>query len=254
MTIEAVFFDLGDTLSDLREGLADYTTRVQRRAGRVYDVLAVAGLSLPERTAFSESLAHATEARYVAAQAQLRSVTIYEVMREILREEGFPDDDALVTAAGDAYCLGVDAPLPLRAGALKILTALQARGYRLGVISNTIQPGPFMDATLTRNGLLSFFPVRIYSSEVGVPKPHPDIFRAALDAMRVRPERAAHVGDRMTADVAGAQTAGMRAILIEVAHRPELSDHIIPDARIRELPELPAALDALDGGAGEMRR
>jgi len=47
-----------------------------------------------------------------------------------------------------------------------------------------------------------------------------------------------HVGDRLVADVAGAQGAGMRAVLIEVPHRPEPDTNIVPHARIRELPEL----------------
>jgi FMN phosphatase YigB (HAD superfamily) len=46
------------------------------------------------------------------------------------------------------------------------------------------------------------------------------------------------VGDRLEADIAGAQGVGMQAVLIEVAHRPEQSAAITPGARIRELPEL----------------
>jgi FMN phosphatase YigB (HAD superfamily) len=38
--IDAVFFDLGDTLVDLREGGGDYMARVTVRAERVYDAIA----------------------------------------------------------------------------------------------------------------------------------------------------------------------------------------------------------------------
>jgi FMN phosphatase YigB (HAD superfamily) len=51
------------------------------------------------------------------------------------------------------------------------------------------------------------------------------------------------VGDRLIADVQGAQSVGMKAVLIEVAHRSEdARADIVPDVRIQELPEL---LDAL---------
>lgn len=236
--VEAVFFDLGDTISDLREGQDDYMQRVHQRASHVYETLTAAGVTIPDRDAFCAYLSADTERRYLAAQVQLRSLTIYEAMRAILGDAGLPTDDRLVTAAGDAYCTGAKTPMQLRPGAREVLTALSDTGLRLGVISNTIQPGHFMDASLTRQGLIGFFPARIYSSEAGVPKPHPEIFRQALDALGVSPERAVHVGDRLGADVQGAQGAGLRAVLIEVAQRREYSDHITPDARIRELPEL----------------
>ena len=133
------------------------------------------------------------------------------------------------------------------AGALATLTVLRDRGLKLGAISNTVQPARYMQQAHARRGLAPFFDVEVYSSEVGVAKPHPAIFRAALDAIGVAPERAVYVGDRLHADVAGAQAAGMKGILIEVAHRTEPDPAITPDARIRELPEL---LDVLSQWRG----
>jgi FMN phosphatase YigB (HAD superfamily) len=46
-------------------------------------------------------------------------------------------------------------------------------------------------------------------------------------------------------DVAGAQGVGMAGVLVEVAHRPELRPDIVPQARIRELWELPDALSRI---------
>jgi HAD superfamily hydrolase (TIGR01509 family) len=136
---------------------------------------------------------------------------------------------------------------PLRQGAGELLAALRASGLRLGVISNTLQPGRYMDRSLARRGLLDTFSTRTYSSDVGVAKPHPDIFRAALAAMNVLPEQALHVGDRLLADVAGAQSVGMRAVLIRVAARPEINPSILPEAWIDELDELPGVLANLAG-------
>lgn len=237
-SIEAIFFDLGDTISDLQEGQEAYTARVLTRGGLVHDALSNAGLTLPERAAFAVALAEATEAHYQAAVAAQRGTSVYEAMRTFLPTQGLPVTEDLVVVAGDAYCRAGTHPAPLRIGARAVLEGLRARGLKLGVISNTLQPGSAMDATLARIGIRDLFSACLYSSEVGFAKPHPVIFRAALDALDARPERSVHVGDRLQADIAGAQAAGMRAILIEVAHRPEFSDHIVPDARIRELPEL----------------
>ena len=50
------------------------------------------------------------------------------------------------------------------------------------------------------------------------------------------------MGDRLRADVAGAQGVGMRAVLIEVAHRTEHDPAIVPDAQIKDREDLFAVL------------
>jgi len=243
--LEAVFFDLGDTIVDLREGQDDYTARTVSRAGYVYDAIAPQCPGIPDRHEFADKLAHDTEAFYLAAVTRQQGVDIYDALRYLFEEMGLPADDGLVKAGGDAFCRGSSGLAPLRTGARDVLAALGAQGLRLGVISNTLQPGWSMDQALERRGLLHLFATRVYSSEVRVAKPHAAIFRAALNAQGVAPDRAVHVGDRLVADVAGAQGVGMRAILIEVFQRPEPHSEIVPDARIRELPELLNVLRAL---------
>jgi len=245
--VDAVFFDLGDTLVDLREGDGDYMSRVVLRAERVYDAIAPRCHELPDRREFADKLAHGTEAFYLAALSRQQGVDIYDALRHLFGEMGISADDGLVEAGGDAFCRGNSALPPLRAGGAEVLAALDARGLRLGVISNTLQPGWSMDESLERRGLLRMFVTRTYSSEMRVAKPHIAIFRSALEAMGVAPDRAVHVGDRLMVDVAGAQGAGMRAVLIEVSHRTEPDSDIVPDARIRELPELLDVLTAWTG-------
>jgi putative hydrolase of the HAD superfamily len=240
--ITAILFDLGDTLVDLGEGRGDYEAHVRVRAGRVYDALTAAGVAMEERDAFCVTLAHESEAGYRNATARQEGIDIYDVLAAFFARRGQPLTDETVRIAGDAYCRRSGDHTPLRPGAIETLTALRARGLRLGIISNTIQPARHMDDGLVLRGLAGYFPVRVYSSAARVAKPHPQIFRDALDALGVAPECAAYVGDRLHADIAGAQGVGMKGILIEVAHRTEHDPAIVPDARIGELPELLAVL------------
>jgi putative hydrolase of the HAD superfamily len=122
---------------------------------------------------------------------------------------------------------------------------LHADGFRLGAISNTIQPARWMNESLARRGFARFFDVQVYSSEARVAKPHPDIFRMALAAMATAAQDAAYVGDRLAADVGGAHAAGMKGVLIEVEHRIETHPTITPDARIQSLAELLEILPGL---------
>jgi len=243
--LDAIFFDLGDTLIDLGEGRGSYEARLTRRANRIYDLLDAAGVRLPARETFCEALAEGSEARYQAALAEQQGLDLYAVLRWFFDHMGITVNDQLLEASAEAYCR--ESTTTLRRGALVVLAQLQVRGLRLGVISNTIQPARYLDQVLVRRKLYDFFPVRVYSSEVGVAKPHPEIFRVALAALDVAPERAVYVGDRLEADVAGAHGVGMKAVLIEVPHRVERNPDIVPDARIRELPELLDVLPALGG-------
>jgi putative hydrolase of the HAD superfamily len=55
----------------------------------------------------------------------------------------------------------------------------------------------------------------VVSSEAGYEKPDPRIFLTALARRGAAPEEAAHVGDRMRADVAGAAAIGVRAVWLD---------------------------------------
>jgi HAD superfamily hydrolase (TIGR01509 family) len=203
-------------------------------------------VTLPAQEAFCQALATDSEAQYQAALRQQQGIAAPAVMRRFLEAQGLPADDELVEAAAEAYCRGgPDLAAPLRTGAVETLAALKSRGLLLGAISNTIQPGRFLTNNMHRWGLNQLFDARVYSSDVGVAKPHPQIFRVALEQLGVAAPDAVYVGDRLVPDVGGAQAVGMKAVLIEVTHRVETHPTIVPDARIKELPELCDVLPGL---------
>jgi putative hydrolase of the HAD superfamily len=87
---------------------------------------------------------------------------------------------------------------------------------------------------LERLGVADRFGAVSASAVVGAPKPDAAIFRHALGALGVAPERALHCGDRPEYDCAGARRAGLRAVLVDRAGR--LADGPCP--RIAALTEL----------------
>ena len=99
------------------------------------------------------------------------------------------------------------------ADVIPTLSALREGGVRLGIVCNTPLMGDVIDKHLAAENLLEFFPVRIYSSDVGYRKPDRRIFQAALEELAIRPAEALYVGDIVKTDVVGAQRAGMAAVL-----------------------------------------
>jgi HAD superfamily hydrolase (TIGR01549 family) len=155
-----------------------------------------------------------------------------------------PDAD-LERVARNAEATWDYPPSSLLPDVVPVLEALTAAGYRLAVLAN--QPGRTRE-TLERDGLGRYFSLYSISEELGFEKPDPRIFAHAVEQAGVEPGRAVMVGDRLDNDVRPAQAAGMRAIWLlrgEAPEEPTREQAAEPDAVIRTLEELPAAVDAL---------
>ncbi len=92
------------------------------------------------------------------------------------------------------------------------LDGLSARGLLLAVVSNW--DCGLLDV-LAGLGVADRFAAIVPSADVGVPKPQPAVFEAALRRLRVEPSEAIHVGDRPETDAAGAAAAGIGAVTID---------------------------------------
>jgi putative hydrolase of the HAD superfamily len=88
-----------------------------------------------------------------------------------------------------------------------------AERYRIAVISNA--DGRIEDV-LRRCGIADCFLSITDSGLVGYEKPHPEIFRRALNSLGAKPEESLYVGDVYSVDYLGATGAGMQAVLMDV--------------------------------------
>ena len=108
---------------------------------------------------------------------------------------------------------------------------------RLGIVSNTTNPGFMKDHEQTLMGLDPYFEFSIYSSEVPYRKPHPSIFQLALDRLNLKASEVLFIGDNIPADIAGAQSVGMSAAWLNRTGQASSSD-VKPDYEIRSANEL----------------
>lgn len=119
-----------------------------------------------------------------------------------------------------------------------VLKALSER-YRLGVVSNFYGN---LEAVCESAGLAPLFGVMTDSQRVGVEKPEPAIFRAALAALQASPETTVMVGDSLRRDYEGARRSGMGFIWIatedvQAIERDGAADRSV-FASVNELPDL----------------
>ena len=115
---------------------------------------------------------------------------------------------------------------------------LKAAGLRLAIVSNW---DASLEGLIRSKCKLPYFDEVVASAAVGCRKPSAAIFEIALERMGVAAERVVHVGDLPEADGEGARSAGITPVIIDRAGRfPEC-----PFARVQSLTELPALVRAM---------
>ncbi|HXE56562.1 MAG TPA: HAD family hydrolase [Gemmatimonadales bacterium] len=221
MTVRAVLFDVGNTLLTL-----DYPRLARGVAGVAGVPVSVDGLVAAAPTA-----ARALEGG--GADDRDRAVVYLETL---LRLVGVPPG-AMGAVRSRLAELHRERHLwtGVASGTAEALDRLRRSGRRLGVVSNG---DGRVDGALAAAGLRRFFEVVVDSRQVGVEKPDPRIFHAALERLGVRPPEALYVGDVYEVDVLGARAAGMDAVLLDPAGREPGRDVPV----VRSLTELADAL------------
>jgi putative hydrolase of the HAD superfamily len=82
----------------------------------------------------------------------------------------------------------------------------------------------------------SYFDMTLASGEVGISKPEPGIFYAAMSTIEATPESSLYIGDNYWADVVGARRAGLAPVLLDPHNLFPESDSLVVE-RIEDLLE-----------------
>jgi putative hydrolase of the HAD superfamily len=226
VTVEAVIFDWGGTLTPWHT--IDHIAQWKSICAPHYPA-AEAGLIAAAVNAAEREL-------WELAEREHRSATINQVFERagVVATEAFL---ASYLGAWEAHTF-TDPDVP------ELLAYLGARDIRVGVLSNTMWPRTWHEEVFRRDGVLELIDGAVYSSEIDWTKPHPEAFRAAMAAVGVSdPAACVFVGDRPYDDVYGAQSVGMRAVLVPNSDVPPYPA-AVPDAVISRLSELPPLIDS----------
>ena len=102
-----------------------------------------------------------------------------------------------------------------------LLASLRYRGYRIGVVTNSIFPSSLFEPKVNELGLAGYIDALVASADVGLSKPNPSPYLRALAEMHIEPHEAIFVGDTAATDIVGARAAGLRAVLLERSARAQ---------------------------------
>jgi len=229
MTIEAVVFDWGGTLSEWAE--VDL--------GDMWQVAAehLAAETHGDVDALRAALFRAEQRYWEGVNRSQHTGTLADILAQASEALGLDVAAAVITEAAQRHLDAWTPHIKHRADAAPTLERLRERGLRLGLLSNTHWPESFHEHFLARDGLDGLLDVRAYTSNMRHSKPHAEAFLYVLERLGVAPERAVMVGDRPIDDVQGGQRVGMRGVWCKHAGAPPLGE-VAPDAVIERLDEL----------------
>jgi putative hydrolase of the HAD superfamily len=231
--IDAILFDMNGTLR--RRELHPPTQQVAIK--RMLDLLEKK--DAPD--AFWEELERRYKAYGYWAQENLLQLTEKEIWtRWLLPDAPCNQIEPLAEELTLAWKKTRGRTVPLE-GAEETLLELKRRGYRLGVISNSMSSLD-IPQSLQAFGWKDYFEVVILSSLVRYRKPAPEIFWEATSAMNIEPPQCAYLGNRISRDVIGCKRAGFAlGIIIEApgkSYADEQDQAIQPDVVIHSLSDL----------------
>jgi putative hydrolase of the HAD superfamily len=244
--MKALLFDLDDTLIPERPAIeAGYAAVAER----------VWGAGSPE---LITALWEAARAVWLAGRPTAYAQRVHCSLGEALYGEFVatgPDADALRAFVPILHAEAFEAVLPAHARGssaelvqlwkttrMAVLTrypetesVLEYWSARLPLALVTNGAARLQRAKLAGTALEAYFSAVIVSEEVGIGKPDPAPFRAALDELQLAPGEVVMVGNDADRDVAGARNAHVRAIHVDREGEPATTDVVADLTQLEDL-------------------
>ena len=232
--IQTIFFDIGSTLRVTDKNPA-FIAEGRRK-------LAELAKSNEDPEVFYKKLKARYDAYREVSKVQLLDYPEIELWQQIM----LPDVDVEYVAAHAQELTtlwrdGTNGRRVTRFDTVDTIRELHRRGYKLGIIANTITETEIPDWMCQAN-VADCFKTVILSSKVRLRKPDPAIYLLASRCIGSVPERCAYVGDNPVRDVEGAVNAGYGSMILYedagTADREGKLPTVQPDYRIRAIGEL----------------
>lgn len=234
--VNAVFFDVGNTLLYPHPSVSEVVRQVLAEEGHVRDLSAIDGF-MPLVDEYYEDR-YRTDDTFWTSEEETSQVWV-GMYSLLCRRLGIAASaERIARRVYDEF--GDPTRWRFYDDVVPALRRLRDRGVKTGLVSNWdrrlegivrgVEPALAIDTVVS-------------SAEVGIHKPDPRIFLLACDRLGVQPHEAAHVGDHHYADILGATAVGMRAVLID-RHGGE---HPGTEPFIRSLDELDTVLFGEEG-------
>lgn len=199
---DGVFFDLGGTLFQHLPGRFTDANLAQVLKGIEHGNVEVVEAQAVYRRCRLEA-----ERGFVDRPFYLHKQIVLNAFASTLQQLDLPANEPAAHAFYERQRASVIRELSLRDETLGVLDSLRGQGSYLGIVSNI--DDDYFVPLLEKTGLRTYMHSALSSESAGSCKPHAAIFRQAIAASGLQPDRLLYVGDSPIHDVLGARSAGM---------------------------------------------
>jgi putative hydrolase of the HAD superfamily len=227
--MKAVLFDLGHTLINYHN---DWRGPERKAVGNVAKMVCQVTDSCNEKDVKTYLLDLLDQGKKRKLSEQIE-IPLPEVLNDCYAHFDCDGDDTLVLEGMEAFYAVLLERRKLVPGAKEMLEDVQVRGYSIGLISDVAWglTSDFPMRDVRHFGLDEYFDDMVFSTDVGIRKPNPRIFKMALFNLGVKAEESVYVGNNLQADIKGALGVGMTAVL-KRSDFYEHDDAIVPSTKI----------------------
>lgn len=162
-----------------------------------------------------------------------------QILYEVMKRTGLSDREARhqADAAFDVFFEGRN-QVELFVGALEMLQNL-SRNFTLIALTNG-------NADIKKTGLADYFSGAFSAADVGNKKPHPAMFNAPLNACKLKPSQAIHIGDHLIDDIQGACDVGMHSIWVNLTGAQQEAPAAQPSREVIHLTAVEEAVSQIN--------
>lgn len=180
-------------------------------------------------------------------EKELVEIPLYQVLDTIYQRYGCDVTDEMLVEGMDIFYGVLVEDRRLVPGTIEMLEMVKAKGYAIGLVSDVAWglPSDYPQRDMEYFQLTDHFDDMVFSTDVGLRKPHPKMFKIALSNLGAEADRSVFVGNSLQCDVKGALGVGMTAVLKKSDYyQPD--DSIVPDALVDQWSDLLAILEEID--------
>ena len=232
MAIKAVFFDWFNTLAKYEPARDESARRVLHEFGYEVSLEKIQrAISIADKAWFAENANSPIRTRSTAEQAKAYTHHHQTILTEVgVNLTGQPDLlKKIVTrmqtiSSAMHFVLFDDVPPTLQ--------SIKEQKLIIGILTNLDRD---MKPLCRELGIEKYVNVIVTSGEIGVDKPNPLIFQAALQRANVTAAEAVLVGDQYKNDILGARGVGIKPLLID---RDNQSADVADCPRLKSLTEV----------------
>ncbi len=243
--LKGALFDFDDTLVDWSGVQLGWREIEAARLSRVKEYVYQKSRAYWLTTdSLLEAYLNDTRAAWSEARATLRAPHMPSILVNTLKRLGVATDSLNVNEILRAYDWNVVPGTVVFPDVPPMLIVLRQAGIKLGIVTNASQPMAMRDAELEAHKLIEFFPdCRLSAADAGYLKPDRRIFTCALERLGTTPDETIFIGDNPDADIVGALSVGMKAVLRVTDRAAANGTFTSYQPRLRSLEQLPEILD-----------